>query len=338
MEKTSCIQITILLLVILAEGYFSVRNHLHEYKIKDTLANVSIAVANWVINIFLRGFAFLALTGIREFSLFDFGHSITAWIVLFLLSDLAHYGFHYLEHKSRFFWAAHSIHHSSSSFNFSTAIRTAHTNTLYRFIYEIPLCLAGFDPYMVILIHGIMLQVGFFQHTEFIKKLGWLEYILNTPSHHRVHHASDEKYLDKNFGGVLIIWDKLFGTFQPEEEKPTYGLTRPIKTYNPVKIITYEWIAIAKDVLKARSWKERVGYLFNKPGWSPVSKKRSIVAVQAKTKKTVCKKCAQCSQKCIARLEIIKTKMNSIVQSSAQTDIVLIPATVASSPHIISSP
>ena len=120
---------------------------------------------------------------------------------------------------------------------------------------------------MVILVHTIILSFAFFQHSELIGKLGWLEYFLNTPSHHRVHHASNEKYLDKNFGAVLIIWDKLFGTFQAEEEKPRYGLTKPIRTIHPVKIFFHEWLAMAADLKKAMCWKERIGIVFRAPGW-----------------------------------------------------------------------
>jgi sterol desaturase/sphingolipid hydroxylase (fatty acid hydroxylase superfamily) len=338
MEKLSYIQYVFILLIIFTEAFFSLRNNLHEYKIKDTLANICIAGVNWIISFFLKGFIFLALIEIQKYSLFNFRNSIIAWIGLFFLSDLFHYGFHYLEHKSRFFWATHSVHHSSSTFNFSTAIRTAHTNTVYKLVYQIPLCLIGFDAYMVILIHSTMLLYGFFQHTEFIKKMGWFEYFLNTPSHHRVHHACDEKYLDKNFGLVLIIWDKLFGTFQPEEEKPTYGLTKPIKTYNPFKIVFHEWIAITKDVVKAKSWKEGLAYAFNKPGWNPVTENKSTITVRVKTKKTVCKKCAQCSQKCIARLENIRNKMNSITQPPPQIDQLFIPAPAVSSLHTKPSP
>lgn len=260
----------IILIIIALEAFLNIHNSTEGYKVKDTLANVTIAVVNWITNFFLRGFSFLALCLVQQYSLFEINTAVLACVIAFLLADLCHYGYHYLEHKSRFFWATHSIHHSSASFNFSTAIRTAHTNSLYRLIYEAPLCFIGFDASLILLIHSIILLSAFLQHTELIGKLGWLEYILNTPSHHRVHHACNEKYLDKNFGGILIIWDKLFGTFQPEEEKPVYGLTKPINTYNPVKIVFHEWIAMTRDILKAKSWKQAFSYAFLKPGWAPV--------------------------------------------------------------------
>jgi hypothetical protein len=155
-----------------------------------------------------------------------------------------------------------------------------------------------------------MLIYGFFQHTEFIKKLGWLEFFLNTPSHHRVHHASDEKYLDKNFGLVLIIWDKFFGTFEPEETKPAYGLTKPLKTFNPFKIIFSETIIMIKDVLAASSWRERIFYIFKKPGWSDLRRQNITSVKPLIAKKNVCKKCAKCSSACIARMKKVTDSIN----------------------------
>jgi sterol desaturase/sphingolipid hydroxylase (fatty acid hydroxylase superfamily) len=301
MEKISLIQLLLVLLIIIAEAIFSIRHDLHEYKIKDTLANISIAAANALISLFVRGFTLRALIAFQKISLLDFGHSCTTWVILFLLTDLTHFGFHYLEHKTRFLWAAHSVHHSSSSYNFSTAVRTAQTNNLYKFIYEIPLCLVGFDAFMVVFIHSLIHLFTFFQHTEHIKKMGWLEQFLNTPSHHRVHHASDEKYLDKNFGGVLIIWDKLFGTFQCEEEKPRYGLTKAIATYDPVKIVLHEWKAIGRDVYRSDSWIQALSYIFRKPGWRPGATDKTAHSTRGNKP---CKKGGQCSGKCIERFAI----------------------------------
>jgi len=275
-ERLTFIQYFLFIGIICLEGFLNLRHDRREYKIKDTLANISIAVLNWMIGLFITGSVFIVLVKLQELSLFKFETSFLVCLILFLLSDLIHYGFHCLEHTCRFFWATHSVHHSSDSYNFSTALRTAHTNRLYRSLCEIPLCILGFDAFAVVVTHSIMLTYAFFQHTELVKKLGWLEYFLNTPSHHRVHHASNEKYLDKNFGGVLIIWDKLFGTFQPEEENPTYGLVTPVKTHNPLKIVSNEWIAMARDVFKSNSWKERVFYIFHKPGWKPAEENKDV--------------------------------------------------------------
>jgi sterol desaturase/sphingolipid hydroxylase (fatty acid hydroxylase superfamily) len=310
MQNLNQILTPFLLGLVCLEGFLSMRSNLHDYKIKDTLANMSIALISLVPNIFLRGLTILVLVKLQEYSFFHFGTSLFVWVLLFLSSDIFHYGFHYMEHRSRFFWANHSVHHSSSSYNFSVSFRTTSINTLLRLLFEAPLCILGFDARMVVIVHTIMLAYAFFQHTEFIKKLGWLEYFLNTPSHHRVHHASDEKYLDKNFGLVLIIWDKLFGTFQPEEERPAYGLTTPIKTYNPFKIIFHEWIAITKDVNRAKSWKKKLFHVFYKPGWKSDGEKKTITAQPSEKRTNACEKCARCSPDCIARLKDLADSIN----------------------------
>jgi sterol desaturase/sphingolipid hydroxylase (fatty acid hydroxylase superfamily) len=257
----------VMVFFILLEAFLCLRHEWHEYKVRDSISNILISIISWILNLVFKGTVFVLLVEAQKFALFDLGKSIFIWVLLFLLSDLVHYFFHYLEHKSRILWATHSIHHSSEHYNFSVALRSPMTNTCYRFLYEVPLCLLGFDAAMVVLVHTIILSFAFFQHSELIGKLGWLEYFLNTPSHHRVHHASNEKYLDKNFGAVLIIWDKLFGTFQAEEEKPRYGLTKPISTVHPVKIFFHEWMALAADLRKTISWKERMGIVFRAPGW-----------------------------------------------------------------------
>jgi sterol desaturase/sphingolipid hydroxylase (fatty acid hydroxylase superfamily) len=303
MQTLNLIQYSSYLVLIIAEACLRLRHDMHEYKVKDTIANISIAVVNGILAIFLKGTILIVLLNLQHFSFFDFGTSLAAAVILFFLTDLTHYGIHYLEHKSRFLWAIHSVHHSSESYNFSVALRTAHTNILYKSLYEVPLCLLGFDVFQVVMVHNIILTVGFFQHTELVKKLGWLEYFLNTPSHHRVHHASNEKYLDKNFGGVLIIWDRLFGTFQVEDEKPVYGLTKPIETYNPLKIVFYEWVTLSKDLFRSRSIKESFSYLFNRPGWQPIEEKQVTEIKIATPKKRNCKKCGRCSMSCLPNLK-----------------------------------
>ena len=304
MQTLNLIQYSSFAIIIFVEAVLRIRHDMHEYKVKDTFANISIGAVNIFIGVFLKGAILILLVDLQKLSLFSFGTSFTTCIILFLLSDLIHYGIHYLEHKSRFFWAIHSVHHSSESYNFSVALRTAHTNCLYKFFfYEAPLCLLGFDAYQVLLIHGIILVCGFFQHTELIKKLGWLEYFLNTPSHHRVHHASNEKYIDKNFGGILIIWDKMFGTFQVEDEKPVYGLTKPIKTYNPFRIVLHEWTTLVKDLLKSKSIKEGFSYIFNPPGWRSMDEQKITEQKASTAGKRNCKKCGQCSLSCVSHLK-----------------------------------
>jgi len=310
MKTLNLIQYSSFIILIIVEAFLRIRHEMHEYKVKDTFANITIAVVNLIISVFLKSTILFVLVNLQHFSLFNFGTSLAVCVILFFLSDLILYGIHYLEHKSRFFWAIHAVHHSSESFNFSVALRTAHTNSLYKFFTEAPLCLLGFDAYQVVMINNIIMSLAFFQHTELIGKLGWLEYFLNTPSHHRVHHASNEKYIDKNFGGILIIWDKLFGTFQVEDEKPVYGLTKPIKTYNPFRIVFHEWIALVKDLLKSKSLKEGLSYMFDRPGWKPGEEKRVSKQKTVNAVKRNCKKCGQCSLSCLSRLKTLETSLS----------------------------
>ena len=194
--------------------------------------------------------------------------------MLLLLEDFMYYWLHRFDHEVRFFWAVHVTHHSSENLNFTVGFRSSGFQPLYRFLYFIPLALMGFKPLDIIFIYSATQIWGIFVHTKLINKMGWLEYILVTPSHHRVHHASNPKYLDKNMGMFLIIWDKLFGTFQPEltdnEYQPIkFGLTKPIEKETPFTIVFHEWQQMWKDLArKDIGWKEKWFYLFGPPGWS----------------------------------------------------------------------
>lgn len=260
------------LVLIILETVLTVGHELHEHKheIKDILGSLGVGAFYLVTDFFVKGIVFLLLVKLQQYAPFHLSREWWVWVLLFLLLDLSHYGFHYIEHKCRFFWAAHVVHHSSSYYNFSVALRSPVTSTIYRLLIQAPLCLVGFQPSMILIVESFVLIYAFLLHTEYIKKLGWFEIVFNTPSHHRVHHASNDQYLDKNFGAVLIIWDKLFNTFQPEEEKVVYGLTTPLTTSNPVVIFSHEWICIGKNVKGAKNWKDAVAYIFSNPGWKPL--------------------------------------------------------------------
>ena len=259
----------IFFLFISLESVWSACLELDNYHLRDSLSNFFIAAANAALNLFFKGLAFALYQFLETYALIHLANSWWMWVLLFLFTDLFYYLFHVLGHKSRFFWASHVVHHSSEKFNFTTALRSGITNTPFRFAFSAPLVLMGFDPAAIILMDSLVLIYTFFIHTELVDKLGWVEWVFNTPSHHRVHHGSDQTYLDKNFGAVLIIWDKFFGTFQPELQKPVYGLTKPIRTYNPVKIAFGEWAALGKDVFCSKNWEEKIMYAFGKPGWKP---------------------------------------------------------------------
>lgn len=192
----------------------------------------------------------------------------TALLVL-LLADLTYYIEHYAIHRIRLFWLAHSVHHSSGVYNTATAFRFSLFDPIVSVLFHLPLVLMGFNPILIFAAEVLVQAYQFWIHNEMIGKLGPLEWFLNTPSHHRVHHGSDKKYIDKNFGGILIVWDRIFGTFQKEEELPNYGLTTPMTSKNPITVQFYEFPRLYQDLLKARNGREFMGYLLRPPGWQP---------------------------------------------------------------------
>lgn len=190
------------------------------------------------------------------------------WVLLFFADDLAYYAYHRGHHRIRLFWATHIVHHSSQQYNLSTALRQD-WSPVSATLFWLPSALL-FPPWMVFLALGWNLLYQFTLHTEMIRRYPRpIELVFNTPSHHRVHHGSQEQYLDRNYGGILIIWDRLFGTFEPEGERVRYGLTTNIETFNPVRVAFGEFAALWRDVRSAPSWRVRLGYAFRGPGWSP---------------------------------------------------------------------
>ena len=171
-----------------------------------------------------------------------------AWVLIFLADDFCYYWFHRISHENRLFWASHVVHHSSKMYNLSTALRQTWTGSFMSFVFWLPLAIVGFHPVMILAQMSVSLLYQYWIHTELIDKLPrWFEAVFNTPSHHRVHHATNPQYLDRNHAGILIIWDKLFGTFEPEVEKPIYGLVKNIDTYNPLKIAFLEWYNMCRE-------------------------------------------------------------------------------------------
>jgi sterol desaturase/sphingolipid hydroxylase (fatty acid hydroxylase superfamily) len=194
-----------------------------------------------------------------------------AWVILFFADDLSYYAYHRGHHRIRMLWATHVVHHSSQHYNFSTAVRQDWAPFTAP-LFWIWLPLIGFKPWMIVLAQSWNLLYQFLLHTETVKKLPRpIELIFNTPSHHRVHHGVQDQYLDKNYGGILIIWDRLFGSFQGEGERVRYGLTTNIDTYNPIRVGYHEWHAMLRDVRRARTWRARFGHVLRGPGWAPAS-------------------------------------------------------------------
>ncbi|MGA5465504.1 sterol desaturase family protein [Mycobacterium sp. NPDC050041] len=198
------------------------------------------------------------------------------WVIAIVGVDVLFYAYHRIAHRVRLIWATHQAHHSSEYFNFATALRQKWNNSGEILIW-IPLPLLGVPPWMVFASFSLNLIYQFWVHTERIGKL-WrpFEFVFNTPSHHRVHHGMDAEYLDKNYGGIFILWDRMFGTFQAELFRPHYGLTKPVDTFNIWKLQTREYVAIAADVRSATRWRDRLGYVFGPPGWQPAHRRVPI--------------------------------------------------------------
>ena len=251
------------------------------YDIKDSAANLSMGIGN-LVTMFsgkLITFGFFML--LYEYRLFDLPTDVWwVWLLLLPCDDFVFYWYHRLGHEVRIFWASHVNHHSSQTYNLSTALRQSWTSPVFTWLFWLPLPLLGFHPLMMALMQAISLLYQYWIHTELIGRMGVFEWFMNTPSHHRVHHGVNPLYLDRNYGGIFIIWDRLFGTFEEEGERATFGLTTNIETYNPVVIAFHEWWAIGRDVLGAKTWRGRMGYIFARPGWREDGNGRTAVDIR----------------------------------------------------------
>jgi sterol desaturase/sphingolipid hydroxylase (fatty acid hydroxylase superfamily) len=255
-------------LLLIAEAVFDaiMRRDLYDYV--DTAASLTMGLGNVLAALSAKALALAVFSLVHRFAIFNIGYQWWAWILLFFADDLTYYVFHRTSHECRFFWASHVVHHSSQRYNLGTALRQTWTGGFVSFIFWLWLPFVGFPPMMVLTMQAISLIYQFWIHTEVVRSLGPLEAVLNTPSHHRVHHASNPRYIDRNHAGTLIIWDRIFGSFEPEDlgDKPVYGLTRNINSYNPLRIAFHEWADIWRDVRQASGWRTRLRSIFGRPG------------------------------------------------------------------------
>ncbi len=244
-------------------GLYRKRNY---YDRKDFMAAVVIGGVNTLLSGAFKVLFFYASVAIYNMVPWAVPRSWLGFLICFVAVDFCRYWAHRISHEQRFWWATHVTHHSSERMNFSVAFRTGWTQQI-KFIFFLPVPFLGIDPITFFICHQIAVLYQFWVHTELIKKMpAPVEYFFVTPSHHRVHHGSNALYIDKNYGSTFIIWDRIFGTFQEEVEQPKYGLTKPVKSYNPVYLVFHEWVDIFRDLKKARSLKEAYGLLFLPPG------------------------------------------------------------------------
>ena len=235
---------------------------------KDTLANVAIFFLGQVMETLLYGtLSLMALISVYLVMPYAIPMTWWSWILAFIAADFTYYWMHRIEHKHRILWASHSVHHSSEEYNFSIALRLSAVEGVFEWIFLIPMILVGFNPFQTIICLVFVVQYQTWIHTQSVNKLGWLDEVFNTPSVHRVHHGTNRKYLDKNFAGVLLIWDKLFGTFQREEETVVFGITKPVNSHNPLTITFIEYKNIWQDVISRRTLKDKMKTVFGGLVW-----------------------------------------------------------------------
>ena len=260
------------LVTVIVEGFILFKKRPKQYVFTDTLASLAMGIGNLIIGLIVKIIVVFVITYLYEnFKLTTIPFTWWAWLLILFADDFCYYWAHRIGHESRFFWASHIVHHSSQKYNLSTALRQTWTGGFFSFIFYITLPILGFHPLMIFTQMSVSLIYQYWIHTELITKMPkWFEAVFNTPSHHRVHHGSNLIYLDRNHSGIFIIWDKLFGTFQPEleDEKVVYGLTSNIRTYNPFKIAFLEWVAVFSDAFKAEtSIINKLKYFIKPPGW-----------------------------------------------------------------------
>ncbi len=262
--------IPIFFTLIVLEIIYAVYKRPDYYKVADTISNINCGIGDQVIGMMTK----VVTIGIYQYlfenyAWFHFESTLGSFLALFLLVDFLYYWKHRLSHEINLLWLGHSIHHQSEEYNLSVALRQSWFDKFFSFPFYLPLALMGFDTQSFVIAIGLNLLYQFWVHTEVIDRMGFLEYFLSTPSHHRVHHARNPEYIDKNHGGVFIIWDKLFGTFKQEVDTPVYGVTQPIRTWNAFDANVQPWIKIFHEVTTYHNWKDKLMVWLKPPGWRP---------------------------------------------------------------------
>jgi len=261
--------ITVVLEAVIVVRWKRAGRELVGYEKRDTWASLGMGIGSVFTSGAINAGVFILASWLWKHRLVDLGTGWLGWVVALVGWDFAYYWHHRAEHESRFLWASHVNHHSSRHFNLSTALRQP-WSPWTSFVFFPPLAVLGVAPWLIMVSAGLNLIYQYWIHTELIDRMPrWFEAVFNTPSHHRVHHGSNPEYLDKNYAGVLIVWDRLFRTFAREEARVVYGLTKNIETFNPFRIAFHEYAAIAREVRAAPSWKHRVNLVVRGPGWKP---------------------------------------------------------------------
>lgn len=266
MLKPTVIAIPFFALMIAIEAWFAMRRRPDAYESKDAWVNIFIGFMSVAFGALFGLFIGVIYESLYQVAPFKFpADAWWSWLVLFFADDFAYYWFHRVSHESRLFWNFHVVHHSSEQYNLSVAVRQSWFSGLLHWIFYAPIMLLGFAPWMFATMHGFNLIYQFWIHTKFIKTLGPLELVLNTPSHHRVHHGVNNPYLDRNYAGVLIIWDRLFGSFVQETEEPKYGIIKPLKSYNPLWANVHAWVEMWQAMRSRSTLRGKLRCVFGSP-------------------------------------------------------------------------
>ncbi|MEE1944168.1 sterol desaturase family protein [Pedobacter sp. KR3-3] len=266
------LSVPVFFLLIGVELGYSFYKKLGYYRLNDSIANLSQGIGQQVTGLFMKTALFFGYKYIFEhWRLFDLPNTIWVWIILFIGVDFFYYWFHRMSHQVNALWAAHIVHHQSEEYNLTVALRQSWFQGWFSWVFYLPLALIGFDPLMFLTLSAFNTLYQFWIHTRAIKNMGFLEHIINTPSHHRVHHGSNPKYIDKNHAGSLIIWDKMFGTFQREEEEVYYGITKPLASWNPVWANVHYWAELIDTARKTDEFADKIRVFIKPPGWFPLA-------------------------------------------------------------------
>ncbi len=284
MLKPTLIAIPFFALMIALEAWFSRKKHRDYYETKDTWINILIGFVS---------VGFGGIFGLFIGSIYVFAYELApykfpadmwwTWAILFFVDDFVYYWFHRASHESRLFWNFHVVHHSSENYNLSVAVRQSWFSGILHWVFYAPIMLLGFAPWMFALMHGFNLIYQFWIHTRFVNRMGVFERFLNTPSHHRVHHGVNNPYLDKNYAGVLIVWDRMFGSFVSETEEPRYGIIKPIRSYNPFWINTHSWNEMWLAMRESGSIGGKIRCIFASPNMDTGTKRRAPSALTARS-------------------------------------------------------
>lgn len=270
--------VPVFFLLIAIELVFGLLRKRNSYRLSDSISDLStglifsiagVGVTAGSLWLYEQARGSLSIQSLFGAPAIGLAAPVWVWALVFVATDFIYYWFHRATHEVRFLWACHVTHHSSEEFNLAVALRQSCFQRVFEYSFYLPLAIVGVPWQMFFICHGIVKLYQFWVHTRHIGKLGWLEWFMLTPSHHRVHHGRDAQYLDCNYGGTFVVWDRLFGSYVEETVEPHYGIIKPLRSFDPVHASVHEYLAIARDFFKTRRWRDRLGVLFRAPGWRP---------------------------------------------------------------------